>query len=45
MAFILRPSGENFKMVGPCTVPPRLRDRALENLHTTTYEGDEIVVI
>ncbi|KAF2096020.1 HET-domain-containing protein [Rhizodiscina lignyota] len=45
MAFILRPSGENFRMVGPCIVPPRLRDRALEKLHSPTYEGDEIVII
>ena len=45
MAFILRPSGENFHIVGPCIVPPRLRDRALENLYSPTYEGDEFVVI
>ena len=30
IAFILRPSGEYFQMVGPCIVPPRLRDRALD---------------
>ena len=45
MAFILRPSGENFYMVGPCIVPPRLRDRALENSYPQTYEGDEFVII
>lgn len=45
MAFILRPSGENFHMVGPCIVPPRLRDRALEKLYTPAYEGDEFVII
>ena len=45
MAFILRPSGEKFHMVGPCIVPPRLRDRALEKLYSPTYEGDEFVII
>ena len=45
MAFILRPSGENFQMVGPCIVPPRLRDSALENLYSPTYKGDEFVLI
>ena len=29
MAFVLRPSGDNYQMVGPCIVPLRLRDRAL----------------
>ena len=36
MASILRHSGENFHVVGPCTVPPRLRDRALEKLYSPT---------
>ena len=45
MAFILRPSGEYFQMVGPCIVPPRLRDSALEKLYTPTSEGDEFVII
>ena len=45
MAFILRPSDENFHMVGPCIVPPCLRDRALEKLYSPTYEGDEFVII
>ena len=45
MAFILRPSGKNFHMVGPCIVPPRLRDGALEKFYSPTYEGDEFVII
>ena len=45
MAFILRPSGEHFHMVGPCIVPPRLWDRALENLYSPTSVGDEFVII
>jgi hypothetical protein len=44
-AFILRPSGDNYQMIGPCIVPPRLRDRALENLHSPAYEGDKFVII
>ena len=45
MAFILRPSGGISHMVGPCIVPPRLRDRALEKLYSASYEGDEFVII
>jgi hypothetical protein len=44
-AFILRPSGDNYQMVGPCIVPPRLRDRALENLYSPAYEGDKFVIV
>ena len=45
MAFILRPSGEHFHMVGPCIVPPRLRDGALEKSYSPAYERDEFVII
>jgi hypothetical protein len=45
MAFILRPSANNYQMVCPCIVPPRLRDRALENLHSLAYEGDKFTII
>lgn len=45
MAFILRHSGEYFQMVGPCIVPPRLRDRALQKLYSPTSVGDEFVII
>lgn len=45
MAFILRPLGENFCMVGPCIVPPRLRDRALEIFESSVNDGDELVII
>ena len=45
MAFILRPSGENFCMVGPCIVPPRLRDGALEKSYSPINKGDEFVII
>ena len=45
MAFILRPSGEYFQMVGPCIVPPCLRDSALEKLYSPTSVGDEFVII
>ncbi len=45
MAFILRPVGENFRMLGPCIVPPCLRDRALRRFLTPAYQKDTFVII
>ena len=45
MAFILRASGGNFHMLGPCIVPPRLRDGALEKSYFPTYEGKGFMVM
>ncbi len=45
MAFILRPSGDNYQMVCPCIVPPRLRDRTLMSLNSLAYEGDKFTII
>ncbi len=32
MAFILRPRGDAYQMVGPCFVPPRARDRYMDRI-------------
>lgn len=45
MAFILRPCGENYKMVGPCIVPPKLRDRVLELLSSSKHVPDKFVIV
>lgn len=45
MAFILRPAGKHFQVVGPCIVSPRLRDEALEKVCSPTSVGDEFVII
>jgi hypothetical protein len=45
MAFIIRPFGDSYQMLGPCIVPPRLRDKFLEDLHSSTYKLEELVIV
>lgn len=45
MAFIIRPVGDNYQMLGPCLVPPGLRDRTLEKLRAHANEGEKFVFI
>jgi hypothetical protein len=41
MTFALRPVDDHYQMVGPCLVPPRLWDAALEKLYSPAYDGQE----
>ena len=45
MAFVLRPCGDKYQMVGPCFVPPRARDMFMDRMVVCGRELDEFVIV